>query len=274
MTRSLARLVPDGPPEALVRLARRGYWGLRLAPTGWRHRTEVDGVAVDFRMATRCEFQRATTLVGEGTVISAMLDDLDGDEVVWDVGANVGMYACFLLKRLTSGVVVCFEPEPSNEARLRANLAANGPERRWRTSRLALSDRSGPDCLVSERREVGAGHHYLADGEGTENGKTEGERIRVDCRRGDELAGDAFPAPDVLKVDVQGAELDVLRGLGDALDGVETAYVEVHSEKCRRYGATAEAVERYLRERGFSLDSLGEPTWDRGGVYHVRASRD
>ena len=215
-------------------------------------------------MATRCEFQRATTLVGEGAVVSALLSEVDGDEVVWDVGANIGMYACFVLRKLTDGVVVCFEPEQSNETRLRTNLAANGPERRWRTSTLALSDRNAPGHLASERREVGAGHHYLDDDGG----------VRVDCRRGDELAGEGFPSPDIVKIDVQGAELDVLRGMRDTLDDVDAVFVEVHGEKCRRYGATAEEIEAYLRDRGFSLDSLGEPTWDRRGVYHVRAHRD
>ncbi|MDS0295241.1 FkbM family methyltransferase [Halogeometricum luteum] len=274
MTRSpldFGRAGEDTLTGRAKRFARESYWRARLAPSGWRHRAELDGLSAEFRMATRCEFQRATTLVGEGAVISALLSELDGDEVVWDVGANVGMYACFVLRKLTGGAVVCFEPEPSNEARLRTNLAANGPERRWRTSTLALSDRSGPGRLASERREVGAGHHYLTDGEG--ESETEGQVLRVDCRRGDELAGGAFPSPDVVKIDVQGAELNVLRGMGDALDGVETAFVEVHAEKCRRYGTTAEEIEGYLRDRGFSLDSLGEPTWDRRGVYHVRARR-
>lgn len=240
------------------------YWWARLAASGRTTRARAAGVEAEFAATTREEYLRASTFLGEEAVLRAFLADLDGDEVVWDVGANVGLYACFAARALSTGTVLGFEPEAINAERLRENLARNAPPERWRTSPVALWDRDASLALASEGRGVGSGHHYLS---------AAGDGPAVACRRGDSLVAEGHPAPDVLKIDVQGAELQVLDGLGDVLDGVRDAYAELHVEKTARYDASAKAVETRLAEAGFELTYFGAPDYDRGGVYHVRASR-
>lgn len=256
----------------LAPVLRTTYFTLRAAPRRWRYRATVGGVSAEFRTSTWYEFKRARHLHGERRVIESFLADIADDEVVWDVGANVGMYACFAAKKLSSGTVVGFEPIPVNRERLEENLLANAPESRWLTSPYPLSDADEPASMAfghhpSKRLEPGAGHHYLAD-DGDEAGW-----ITVDCRRGETLVAEGLPAPDVVKIDVQGAELKVLRGMGAALDGVRSVYVEIHPEKSKRYATTAEEIERFLRDEGFVLTPLGVPGTYRHGVYHVLASR-
>ena len=256
----------------LAPVLRRAYFTLRAAPRGWRYRASAGGVDVEFRTSTWYEFKRASRLHGERRVVEAFLSDLSDGEVVWDVGANVGMYACFAAKALASGTVVGFEPVPVNRDRLEENLRANAPQSRWETSPYTLSDADEPATLAfghdrSKRTEPGAGHHYLTD-DGDEAGW-----LAVDCRRGDTLVADGLPAPDVVKVDVQGAELKLLQGMGAVLDDVRSVYVEIHPEKTRRYGTSDEEVERFLREAGFTLSNLGAPETYRHGVYHVHAAR-
>jgi len=241
----------------------RAYWRARIAATGGRYRAHAAGVDATFAIATRDEFLRATTFLGENAMLEAFIDDLDGDETVWDVGANVGLYACFAARALDDGVVVGVEPEPENAARLRENLTRNAPADRWRVADIALWDRDEPLSFTSERRGLGAGHHYVAPW---------GDRS-VLGRRGDTLVGAGYPTPEVLKIDVQGAELHALRGLGDCLDDVERIYAEIHTEKTARYGTTVAAVEEFLVDAGFDPDPLGEPEWNRSGVYHIRAGR-
>lgn len=258
-----------GTALGVVPAIRRAIVAARTGPSGWRYTTRLDGLEATFRTETWYEYKRATRLHGERRVISRLLDDVSGDEVCWDVGANVGVYACFVARKLTSGLVVGIEPEPRNRSRLEDNLRANAPAERWRTSPVALSDVDGPAFLDFghpdvRRGEYGAGHYHLTPEPGP---------LPVDCVRGATLVERGVPAPDLLKIDVQGAELNVLRGLGSALDGVEVAYVELHPEQARRYGATAEACERFLLEAGFGLEALGEPAGNRPGAYHVRASR-
>ncbi|EMA38070.1 FkbM family methyltransferase [Halococcus hamelinensis] len=240
------------------------YWMARAAMAGDTVETTVAGETVRFGVSTVAEYRRATTLGGERDLVAALLSGLDGTETVWDVGACVGTYTCFVASALTTGQVVGFEPEAVNRSRLRANLETTAPAERWTVSPIALSDENGTTTLSSEVVDAGGGHHYLApDGVGR----------TVETRRGADLLDDEFAPPDVVKIDVQGAELLVLRGLGDLLDTVESVYLEVHSAKCRRYGTSAEEVEAFLRAAGYSLTPLGGPADRRSGVYFVHAHR-
>lgn len=224
-----------------------------------------------FGISTLPERSRVRRLGGERFVLEAFLDDLTGTETVWDVGACVGSYAAFAAQRLTDGRLVAFEPEPTNRNRLEANLRANAPDDRWTVSPVALSDRDGDATLASEIVVAGGGHHYLSDAEAVD-GEGDDER-RVETRRGESLVAEGTPAPDVMKIDVQGAELRVLRGMGDVLENVDTIYAELHAEKSGRYGSTAEETEAFLEAAGFSVEPLGDPTNERSGVYLVRARR-
>lgn len=256
--------VPPFVAETYWRVERT-YCMVQIALAGGELEVRVGDRTARFGLTTPAEYRRASDLGGERAVIAALLDELDGTETVWDVGACVGTYTCFVARALASGHVVGFEPEPTNLARLRDNLTNNAPKERWTATPVALSDRNGRASLSSERVEAGGGHHHLS---------AETTAPRVDTRRGESLVrSGAFDAPDVLKIDVQGAELQVLDGMGAVLDSVESVYLEVHTEKCGRYGTTAEAVETFLREAGFSIASLGEPTNRRSGVYLLRASR-
>lgn len=254
--------------SGLAPLARRAYVTAQTAPRFGHHTVRVSDLQVEFTTRTTLEYRRVRTFHGEKPIVESLLSDLAGDEVVWDVGANVGLYACVVAKALTTGQVIGFEPEPANRARLETNLAANAPGERWRTTEVALSDTDRSFWLASERSaprrsEPGGGHHYLS---------TDGW-LDVECRRGETLIDEGIPAPDVMKIDVEGAELKVLEGMDGQLDDVTTIYVEVHTEKGARYDTTPSEVEAFLEEEGFTLTSLGEPAWARSGVYHVRANR-
>lgn len=242
----------------------RAYWRGRLLLRRGKATVRVDGTTAEFDVTTRSERRRVDHLGGERPVLRTLLDNLAGTETVWDVGACVGTYACLVARRLSSGRVVAFEPEPTNRRRLRENLSANAPGDRWKISPAALSDVDGSGNLASEFVEEGGGHHYLTES---------GDGIPVEVRRGESLVAAGTPAPDVLKVDVQGAELRVLRGMGDVLPSVDEVYLEVHPTKAKRYGSSAAEVETFLQEAGYTLDRLGEPTNGRPGVYFLHARR-
>ena len=253
----------------VVPLASRFYWEARLAANRWHYRTRVGDATATFRTTTKTEFLRASTLLGERDVVEAFVDGLDGTETVWDVGACVGTYACLAGALVTSGHVVAVEPEPTNRRRLVANLSANAPDARWTVEPVALTDRDGTVTLRRGPVEPGSGHHYLAPGTTEDSGRG----VDVPGRRGDTLVAEGTPPPDVLKLDVQGAELDVLRGMGGGLDGVERIYAELHVEKCSRYDTTVEEVESFLDGGGFDVSRFGPPDYNRAGVYHVVARR-
>lgn len=238
---------------------------LRIALSGGERKVRIGDVTVRFDLTTRSEYLRATNLGGERVMLESLVDEIRGAETVWDVGACVGTYTCFVAKALSTGHVVGFEPEPANRTRLRTNLARNAPKERWSVSPVALSGADGESVLMSEFVEAGGGHHHLSEtGEGT----------RVETKRGDSLISEeSFSVPDILKIDVQGAEMSVLRGLGEFLEEVGTVYVEIHPEQCKRYGTTSDEIEAFLRNSGYSLMYLGTPATRRSGVYFCVARR-
>lgn len=249
----------------LYRKTETAYCLARIAAVGGEREVEIADKTARFGLSTRSEYRRATDLGGERAVIEALVTELDGTETVWDVGACVGTYTCFIADALTTGHVVGFEPETTNRSRLRMNLENNVSRERFTALPIALSDKNGTSTLASQYIEAGGGHHYLtADGTGES----------VETRRGESLIErDGFAEPNVIKIDVQGAELAVLEGMRSVLGTVDSVYLEIHPGKCARYETTAEEVESFLRTAGYSLSFLGEPTNRRSDVYFIHASR-
>lgn len=238
----------------------RAYWQAKLALNGWSKPVTLAGHTVEFATKTDEEYERTASLAGERAVIESLLDDLRPSDVVYDVGANIGTYACFAAAELDDGIVVAYEPMPTNVSRLEQNLAVNVPPARWDIARLALADENRPGSLRVENEASGAGKHALdADGD-----------LEIEIRRGDDLVEDGtYQAPDVLKIDVEGAELGVLKGCEGILDDVRVVYAELHRDLSRRYGTSPEAIETYLRDHGFTVEKVNE----RSDAYHVRATR-
>jgi FkbM family methyltransferase len=86
------------------------------------------------------------------------------------------------------------------------------------------------------------------------------ELVAVPMRRLDSMASEQnLPRADVLKIDVQGGELDVLKGAGSLLDGVQLIQAEVWF--MRRYGSGTplfHEVNEYLSSKGLLLVAFGD----------------
>jgi FkbM family methyltransferase len=187
----------------------------------------------------------------------SFLNDLSPNDVVYDIGANVGMYTCFAMSALGSGEVIGFEPEPRNADRLRENLQLNGHDANRRVKEYALGEEDDDGYLDLKGSELGSGRHVLAD-----------HGIDVTVRRVDTLVESGeLPRPDVVKIDVEGAEMAVLRGMECVLGEVRVIYCEVHRDESDS-GPTE--VGDYLRSRGFDVEQINK----RGGATHLRAVRE
>jgi len=139
--------------------------------------------------------------------------------VVLDAGANVGATGIWWLAHLPGATLHCFEPEPANFALLEANLS---PYPRVGLHQAALG------CEEGTARLTVAAHgamHTLAD-------ESLGSRhIEVPLWRLDRfLEREGLRRVDLLKLDVEGFEIEVLRGLGDRLADVGVIAGEVHED--------------------------------------------
>lgn len=225
------------------------YWKIVHKLSGHTQTHTIEGYSVDFEISTHTEFMRFRDLAGEQSIIADLLRALEPDDIVYDIGANVGTYTCFIASKLGPGHTVAFEPEPQNATKLHDNLKLNNLNAKF--VEVALSDTNGTVDFALLGDEAGEGEHAIAT---NRNEKV----IEVKSARGDTIIKqEGLPMPSVLKIDVEGAELSVLRGLNETLrDHVRLVYVEVHPEKLPDFGDCEPEIRAFLEGAGFEVTTL------------------
>jgi FkbM family methyltransferase len=165
-------------------------------------------------------------------------------DTVVDVGANVGAFAIPVsdhLERIGGGSVVAVEPYGPSYRTLERQVLG----RRITLRNVALGKTTGTLALRAPR-----------DGAvGELSAHVEGPVVaQVPMRRADELLAEAgISRVDVLKIDVEGHELEVLEGFGDLREGIRVAVVEVQPELQVAAGHGATDLPDWFEKNGFAL---------------------
>lgn len=179
---------------------------------------------------------------------TAVISALRPGDVIWDIGANVGLYSVKFAERVgPDGQVVAFEPSPVNFERMRAAIAGHG---NITGHNLGLGEVSATMAFQQGSDDLGATSRVIEAG--PENG------ITVHIRTGAQLIDDhVAPAPTILKIDVEGYEGEVLAGFGDKLGcaSLRMIAVEVHFGILRDRGLAdaPRAIEALLVGHGYTL---------------------
>ncbi|WP_440771401.1 FkbM family methyltransferase [Natronorubrum sp. DTA28] len=268
LLRKVRDIVYRGPVRLIIRhfglnkLLAIPYWKMVYRFSGNTQLHSINSQPIRFYTNNFTEFMRFRDLSGEKQVIVDLLNSLEDDDVFYDVGANVGTYTCFAASKLDSDQIVAFEPEPQNAARLRENIELNGFDSN--ILQIALSNNEGNVALTLSGNEPGEGEHSIATDDKTET-------IQVKSTKGDLVINKYnVPTPSVVKIDVEGAELSVLRGLEKTLlKNIRLVYVEVHTEKITEFGDTPSEVISFLDNIGFNVDEISH----RGTEVFLRASK-
>jgi FkbM family methyltransferase len=163
-------------------------------------------------------------------------------DTVWDVGANVGLFSfAAAVAAGPSGSVLAVEPDAVMAGLLRRSAALNKGHAPVEVLPSAISDELSVARFNVARRNRSTS--YL-DGFGTsEAGGVRSTELALTVTL-DWLAR-RFPAPDVLKIDVEGAELAVLAGGPSVLRGRPSVICEVSQDEA--------AVGELLRAHGYAV---------------------
>jgi len=137
----------------------------------------------------------------------------DGD-VVFDVGANIGVYSLYAALRHPRAVVLAFEPEYANLHLLRDNVVANGLRDRVTIYALALGDRVGLTHLQVQDLTPGSALHTESPVpiDHTRTGRRVVMREGIALMTLDEFCALRSLVPNAIKIDVDGTEAEILRG--------------------------------------------------------------
>lgn len=188
----------------------------------------------------------------EYPVLNDLSARIEPGDTFFDVGAHVGLYTCLVGDVLDRGRVVAFEPNVGRAELLALNAGRN--DVRCGLQRCALSDHDGAVGLDLN------------------------EQPGLSVRRGDDLvAGGEIPPPNVVKLDVEGAELRAVRGLRDTIEASDCRliYCEIHPEDGQDSSGPGldengvAELRTLLEEAGYVIEEVHE----RSGQPFIRAER-
>lgn len=192
----------------------------------------------------------------ERSVEAVILDNLKVGRVFYDIGANIGYFSLLAAQVCgADGHVYCFEPVPDNVDRLRDNIANNSIYN-YTIIDKAISDTNGTAQLV------------LVDGtKSSLNTSISGKTITVKLLTLDEFLKDNR-FPQLVKIDVEGAEKNVLNGAKNLLGHPQAPIfiIEIHDQENDTF------VSDLLSQYGFLTEKLGEDIKRTSSYpYHILA---
>ena len=186
----------------------------------------------------------------ERTVSKRLMDHLKIEGGVFlDVGANIGYHtvpACKLLEKF-KGYVIAFEPVRENYKRLVANIKLNKIYN-CQIEKLGLSDRN-------ETMEI----HHNNKGSGNVSLASEGEYSEiVELVRFDDWSlNNNLTRLDVVKMDIEGAEVKALKGMFTTIKKFKPIFlVEINPMWTKRMGTSTEELIGLLRDLNYQIYNI------------------
>jgi FkbM family methyltransferase len=184
--------------------------------------------------------------------------------MVVDIGANRGQFALAARRWASSAIIVCFEPLNAAAATFRdvfkqdpvttLHQTAIGPQAGETNIHVAAADDSSSLLPISPLQE------RLFPG--TQEIRTEIVKV---ARLSDYVQPEQIVPPAMLKLDVQGYELEALRGCEDLLGRFSYVYVECSFVELYTGQALVDDIMAWLRNRGWRLGGIYNMTYDRDG---------
>ena len=220
---------------------------LEAAPA---ERLDYPDADIVLRVTSKEERNRLKACAKEPFTIDWLHQWVGRDEVLFDIGANVGAYSLVAVKKPGgSARVFAFEPSYANVASLCANIVLNEAAHRITPLPVALSDRTGMSVFGLRALQAGSARHILGGGPSPE-GPTLYEQPVMTFRLDDLIERFGLPTPNHIKLDVDGGELAVLDGAAKALasSSLRSMLVEVST-------SLSEVITEALSGRGLRLQS-------------------
>lgn len=182
--------------------------------------------------------KRVRSLFTKEPITLAWIDSFGEGEVLFDIGANVGMYTVYAAV-MRGAHVYSFEPEALNYGELNKNIYLNALHHSCLAYGIALSDVDKTDRLLLSDFGLGISYHDFEENSWTEDKQfaedwhvSRDNRRPQGCigRRFDTLISDGLPVPHHIKIDVDGLEHRVVAGMLETLrqPQLRTVLIEIN----------------------------------------------
>lgn len=184
------------------------------------------------------------TRLPEYNEIKYFTEEIKSDSIVIDVGANIGVYSLIAAAKSSKGKIYSFEPLQRPLDNFKENIAINNFEKRIEVYNSVVSDHVGHEYF-KEQKESEISHISFEDKKGSKI-----KSITLDSF----IKTSKIRKVDIIKIDVEGAELKVLKGMRDSLQKkiVKTIILEVNKNE-KSYGYSPRDLFEYLSAFSYKL---------------------
>jgi FkbM family methyltransferase len=252
MRKAVRRVVRTLMPESLRRRVVRPLSRATLRAAFGRSGLPVDiGEAGRFRMSPDFFFSGWENFGDRhNSGFHACLAEAKRCMCFLDIGAHIGLYSLPVSRRLrASGQVYAFEPSESNAGYLRKHVRMNSIEN-IEVVPLIVSDAPTADVLFFEHESGGSALSGLAPFKDP----SRYSEVRRDQTSIDEFCSDREIEPDLIKIDVEGAELLVLQGASKTVvQHRPVIFLSVHPGRMEVLGTDVSQIGRWSNEMGYEV---------------------
>ncbi|NND90874.1 MAG: FkbM family methyltransferase [Granulosicoccus sp.] len=208
------------------------------------------GQSVTLGIAAPREIRRAHEIEIESELVQHMRSTLRDGDTILDIGANIGLISILLANgpRGSDSQIHAFEPEPRNFRQLQNNIQINNLKARVHPHQLALGAEEGHVDLHIRGSE-GEGRHSIASSKGAT------DVISVELTTMADFCKRQGIRPDIIKIDVEGAEGQVLAGMQGLLQYAPPAdvFLEVHPKGDTDLMPDGQSIQDWMEHHGYAL---------------------
>lgn len=200
---------------------------------------------IDVLLENRSDFQLYQQIFVQNVFNFRALEELvkKNEPVVFDIGANCGFFSMRSLDFFPKAKIHAFEPQKKVNNKFKETIKANNLEDIISLHEFAVADRNCLSTFYENRSPISASLSKEKVSRRTVRKQYPVEIISLNWF----LEEFSVPSPDILKIDVEGSELDVLKGSTDFLSEISILLIEVHPPIC-----TADQIENFLRSFDFA----------------------
>lgn len=183
-----------------------------------------------------------------------LLSWLNPASVFYDIGSNVGFHALLAGRVISAGMIYAFEPMPAVREIFEQHISLNKKMMNAGSIRVlpfAIADRV-KEVEFSNDLHHRDGNTYILGSyvfTGTQN------KIKVQCHSIDGLINQGYEIPGIIKIDVEGAEYEVLLGAKNTLQQYHP-HILLATHDCHLHGVQKKCVQ-LLEELGYQVQHTG-----------------
>lgn len=230
------------------------HWLFQLR-FGWRQQVTIKTLETRVKFSAKSAaskrffFPRATRgNLYEAPIVAELEKRCQPDTCFLDVGANLGFYSILAAQIAFKGTIHAFEIDPELVTEILRNRVLNGFDNLivvsgavWDTDGELFTfgmDQAG-DKTTNVVQQTNAKAPVVATSL-TLDSYCEHYQLR----------------PNIVKIDVEGAEYHVLQGMKNILAGVDSLFLEIHPQLLQRFGNSVGDIQRFLDPYGFNVTRM------------------